>query len=252
MAERRQRKRKRNLKCRECPEEFEQIDALWDHIKALHGPIEFLNCKRCHYRATARSSLERHYLKFHRVLREEAWAIQPALEAAAAGEPQVCVAQAGDGESASRQDGAEEAPVQQEGRTEGEAPFLSLSPCPISPLMQFEEAAPEAAPPLPVEPPRGKPRGMLAMMANHSPPPSSSPSSLQSWDVIAESPARGTSPPPGKVRRLVTVRIRTTTETIYRNRMVKRQVVVNEQLELVELDAAVDDPAEEATQLATS
>ena len=156
MAERRQKKRKRNLKCRECPEEFEQSDALWDHIKALHGPIEFLHCRRCHYRATARSSLERHYMKFHRVLREEAWAIQPALEAAAAGEPRVRVAQVEGGESASRQDGAEEAPVQQECRTGIESPFLSLSPCPISPLMRFEETAPEAAP---EAAPEGSPEG---------------------------------------------------------------------------------------------
>ncbi len=188
MAERRQ-KRKRGYKCRECFEEFAQNEVLWRHIKATHGPVEYLCCKQCQYRATARSTMERHYVKFHPAEREEAKEIKPTREDSAPEGPNVLLAQVDASGGCPNEDGTVEAP-RRDASAEEETVILSLSPCPISPLMRCPSPH--------VTIPSGKPRGMMSMMAPRPPSPASSRSSMPSLEPRALSPEREhlCSPPP--------------------------------------------------------
>ena len=76
----RRQKKPRKFRCTQCLNWYFQRQSLWRHVHEVHGPVMYLYCKRCAYKATRGDTMRRHYRGLHPEVMEEAETIQPQVE----------------------------------------------------------------------------------------------------------------------------------------------------------------------------
>ena len=181
----------RRFRCDECSDGFGQRQGLWRHIKENHGPIMYLYCRRCHYKATRRETINRHYARFHPSHLCESRQICEERERPEQTPPAARMLVTSEGPAKSTPPTStppatimdvETAPLVVEEDT------LSLYPTRISPLRPSSPspptftAAPDASPDRVAT--KGKPRGMLFMDRPPGSPQTSEASSLPASEVV--------------------------------------------------------------------
>ena len=196
------RSKPRQYRCTQCLNNFQQAQGLWRHIREIHGPVKYLYCGQCLFKATRRDTLIRHYRRFHGEYEGESRRIQPELEKPDTPSPRSVDAgwrPATVGRVSTTPATVSAPPATPQDQGADQRDVLSLSPTPISALNQSSSPVPSVedfpsfCPIAPV--PRGKPRGMLAMLTPTSPESSSSMPSLERITpppVIAEDKATQT------------------------------------------------------------
>ena len=97
--------RQRLYKCRECKAVYSDAEELWRHIRAEHGPIQYLYCRQCQYRATCRETVRKHYRSYHPGCEAEAESVKAEIERTGQ-TPRVALVRA-DGQPASPKQSAE-------------------------------------------------------------------------------------------------------------------------------------------------
>ena len=218
--------RQRLYKCRECKAVYSDAEELWRHIRAEHGPIQYLYCRQCQYRATCRETVRKHYRSYHPGCEAEAESVKAEIERTGQ-TPRVALVRA-DGQPASPKQSAES----EESGVPASTPLLpdvdhgcnedvlSLSPCPMSPLLRSPSplaSAPRKTPPLPLT---GKPRGMLQI----TPPDASPASTASSMPELEADEAPDVDPePPRKMIKMATVKEHVTKDVIVEGRVVSRE-----------------------------
>ncbi len=237
-------KKPRRFRCEQCQSSFSHRQGLWRHVRETHGLVMLLYCKRCPYKAARRATYNHHYSSCHQSFMWEGRLIQAEVERKQSGPSVARLVAAGWRKAAETVSVAPPSPTENptpedqpmatpnefslEQEESSDEVVISLSPTPISPLQCPVSPEPLSAP-LPVLlPPRGKPRGMLALAPSTSPP--GSPSSDTSMPALERVLPRrkatketASQTPPGRMRVKALVKDQRTRLFFHTGREVKHE-----------------------------